>query len=221
VLLLGFDTATPMVAVALHDGDRVLAETATLDARRHGELLVPSIAAVLAKVGSGPDGVTQVVVGIGPGPYTGLRVGVMTARVFGAALGVPVYGVCTLDVIAHAVVDAAGQGLASGQFLVATDARRKEVYWAEYSADGTRLSGPAVSRPTELPRGMRAAGHGAWLYPHAFGGLLEPQYPTGAALTTLAARRLKDGQPLPRPQPLYLRLPDARVPGPRKAVTPG
>jgi len=224
VLLLGFDTATAAVTVALHDGDRVLAETATIDARRHGEVLVPSIAAVLAEAGFAMAAVTAVAAGIGPGPYTGLRVGLITARALGAALRVPVHGVCTLDVIAHAAVHSPGNGppatAPSGHFLVATDARRKEVYWAEYAADGTRLSAPAVNRPSELPRGRQAAGQGAWLYPEAFGGLLEPRYPTAAALTGLIAHRLAQGAPLPPPHPLYLRLPDARAPGPVKAVTP-
>lgn len=221
MLLLGFDTASPAVTVALHDGNRVLAETTALDARRHGELLAPSIQGVLAQAGLGPGAVTAVVAGIGPGPYTGLRVGVMTARALGAALGVPVHGVCTLDVIAHAVVRTGGPaGSPGGPFLVATDARRREVYWAEYRVDGTRLAGPAVNRPAELPQGRSGAGDGAWRYPQAFGALLEPRYPAAAALTALAARHLACGLPLPPPEPLYLRLPDARKPGPPKAVTP-
>ncbi len=220
MLLLAFDTATEAVTVAVHDGDQVLAGMTTVGARRHGELLAPSIAGVLAQAGAGLDAVTAVVAGTGPGPYTGLRVGVMTARALGAALGVPVYGVCTLDAIAYAVVHGDEARPGRGPFLVATDARRKEVYWAEYSATGTRLSGPAVSRPAELPSQMQAAGQGAWLYPESFGGLLEPHHPAAAALASLAAARLSEGAPLLAPQPLYLRLPDARVPGPRKAVMP-
>jgi len=221
VLLLAFDTATPAVTVAVHDGDRVLAEMSVVDGRRHGELLAPSIAGVLDEAGSGLDAVTAVAAGTGPGPYTGLRVGVMTARSLGAALAVPVHGVCTLDAIAHAVAD---DGAASdpprGPFLVATDARRKEVYWAEYSVTGSRLSGPKVNRPADLPRGRYAAGQGAWLYPESFSGLLEPHYPTAAAVAALAVRCLADGTPLLAPQPIYLRLPDARIPGPAKTVTP-
>ncbi len=219
MLLLAFDTATPAITVAVHDGERVLAEVTTVDARRHGELLAPSIAAVLAEARVSVDTVTAVVAGTGPGPYTGLRVGVMTARALGAALDVPVYGVCTLDVIAYAVVSS-GDCQPSGQFVVATDARRKEVYWARYATDGTRLTGPAVNRPAELPPGSLAAGCGAWLYPEAFGGLLEPRYPAASALAALAARRIAGGTSLLAPEPLYLRLPDARVPGPIKAVTP-
>ena len=220
MLLLAFDTATDAVTVALHDGGQVLAETTTVGARRHGELLAPSIADVLAEAGAGPDAVTTIAVGTGPGPYTGLRVGVVTARALGAALGVPVHGVCTLDAIAYSVVSGGGSGPPGEPFAVATDAKRKEIYWAEYSAAGARLSGPAVSRPAELPQRWQAAGQGAWLYPESFGGLLEPHHPTAAAVAALAVRRLAEAAPMQPPQPLYLRLPDARVPGPAKLVTP-
>lgn len=101
VLLLAFDTATPRISVALHDGARVLAEASAEDARRHGELLAPFITRVLSEAGRPAGEVTGIVTGVGPGPYTGLRVGVVTARVLGEALQVPVYGVCTLDVIAY------------------------------------------------------------------------------------------------------------------------
>jgi len=100
VLVVGFDTATPAVSVALHDGERVVGEAFAVDARRHGELLMPMIAQVMAEAGASRADLTAVAVGVGPGPYTGLRVGVVTARVLGAVLGIPVYGVCTLDVIA-------------------------------------------------------------------------------------------------------------------------
>ncbi len=148
MLLLAFDTATPAVTVALHNGTRVLAETTTVDARRHGELLASSIDAMLAEAGAGRLDITAVAAGTGPGPYTGLRVGLVTARVLGSALGVPVYGVCTLDVIA---ADVASTGAAAGRdFLVATDARRREVYWARYDADGRRLDGPSVGYPADV-----------------------------------------------------------------------
>ena len=146
MLLLAFDTATPAVTVALHDGTHVLAETTTVDARRHGELLASSIDAVLTEAGAGPLDITAVVAGTGPGPYTGLRAGLVTARVLGSALGLPVYGVCTLDVIA-ADAAAAARG---GEFIVATDARRREVYWARYDAQGGRLDGPAVGTPADV-----------------------------------------------------------------------
>jgi tRNA threonylcarbamoyl adenosine modification protein YeaZ len=220
VLLLAFDTATPAVTVALHDGTHVLAETTTVDARRHGELLASSIDAVLTEAGAGRLDITAVAAGTGPGPYTGLRVGLVTARVLGSALGVPVYGLCTLDVIA---ADAAA-GAGGREFLVATDARRREVYWGRYDAEGRRLDGPAVGRPgvvadmTAAP-GILAAGAGALLYPGILGEPLEPSYPAAGTLARLAARQLAAGDPGPGAEPIYLRRPDARVPGPPKRVT--
>src|ERR1700719_3152674 len=109
VLVVGFDTATPAVSVALHDGERVVSEAFTVDGRRHGELLAPMIAKVLADAGASRADLTAVAVGVGPGPYTGLRVGVVTARVLGAVLGIPVHGVCSLDVIAAATSPPAGR----------------------------------------------------------------------------------------------------------------
>jgi tRNA threonylcarbamoyl adenosine modification protein YeaZ len=220
VLLLAFDTATPAVTVALHNGQRVLAEAVTVDARRHGELLAPSIAKVIADAGAQPGDLTAIVTGVGPGPYTGLRVGVVTARVFGRTLGLPVYGVCTLDVLARAAVPAA----AGREFLAVTDARRKELYWARYDGTGARVSGPAVSRPDGIPDGaaLPVAGQAAALYPDQLGEPIWPEHPAAAVLASLAAEHLgppgKDGILLP-PEPLYLRRPDARVPGPPKRVT--
>ena len=215
-MLLAFDTATPAVTAALHDGERVLAEAGTVDARRQGELLAAFIDKVLAEAGAVPGDLTTIVVGAGPGPYTGLRVGLVTARVLGSALGIEVHGVCTLDVIARDAVTAAR----GRQFLVATDARRREVYWARYSAAGARLSGPGVAAPASLPADLPVAGEGAVAYPSLPGEPIEPRYPSAATLASLAAQRLAAGERLLAPEPLYLRRPDARVPGPPKRVTP-
>jgi tRNA threonylcarbamoyladenosine biosynthesis protein TsaB len=167
-----------------------------------------------------------VAVGVGPGPYTGLRVGVVTARVLGSVLGIPVHGVCSLDLIAAAVT-APGR-----EFIVATDARRKEVYWARYDAAGRRLEGPLAGPASSISgaAGLAAAGGGAQLYPEAFGEVTGPAYPDARTLCELVARRLDsqgagargpgEGPPLLPAEPLYLRRPDAREPGPPKRVTP-
>ncbi|MER7411556.1 MULTISPECIES: tRNA (adenosine(37)-N6)-threonylcarbamoyltransferase complex dimerization subunit type 1 TsaB [Streptomyces] len=223
MLMLALDTATPAVTVALHDadGDRTLAAGHQVDARRHGELLLPSVDRVLSEAGRKLTDVTDLVVGVGPGPYTGLRVGLATAEAFAAALGLPVHGVCTLDGIAYAA------GL-DEPFLVATDARRREVYWARYADARTRVGEPAVDRPAELAEahpdvtGLPAAGAGALLYRDVFHGAREdlPADQSAAALARLAAERLARGEELLPPRPLYLRRPDAKVPANYKVVTP-
>ena len=243
MLLLAFDTATPAVTVALHDGTRVLAEESAVDARRHGELLAASIQQVLAAAGAVPDDLTGIAVGVGPGPYTGLRAGLVTARVLGSALGVPVHGACTLDVIALAAasglagaagaragsaaggtLDLTAAGLTGGtaghDFVVATDARRKEIYWARYTAAGQRVSGPEVSAPGEAGACCPVAGEGALLYPAELGTPIEPRYPSAAWLAEMTAQRIMQGAPAAPAEPLYLRRPDARIPGPPKRVTP-
>jgi tRNA threonylcarbamoyl adenosine modification protein YeaZ len=219
VLVLAFDTATPAVTAALHDGDRVLAESTTIDARRHGELLVPSVEEVLREAGVSLRDVTAIVAGSGPGPYTGLRVGLMTAQALSSTTGAPAYGVCTLDAVAYA------SGLTE-PFLVATDARRKEVFWARYADMRTRVAGPSVDRPADVPGELPVVGAGARMYAEILGDerLVEgaPDYPLAGALAALAAEHLAAGTDdgvLTSPAPIYLRRPDARVPGPPKKVT--
>ncbi|MEU7182730.1 MULTISPECIES: tRNA (adenosine(37)-N6)-threonylcarbamoyltransferase complex dimerization subunit type 1 TsaB [Streptomyces] len=218
MLLLALDTATPAVTVALHDGSRVLAESRQVDARRHGELLLPAVDRVLAEAGRTLDAVSDIVVGVGPGPYTGLRVGLVTAATFGAALDVPVHGLCSLDGLAYAA------GLTE-PFVVATDARRKEVYWARYGDARTRLTEPAVDRPADLAdqmAGVPAVGAGALLYASVFTGVRRegPEHQSAGALAALAAEKLAAGTEFLPAQPLYLRRPDAQVPANYKVVTP-
>lgn len=218
MLILAFDTATPAVTVALHDGSAVLAHESAVDPRRHGELLSPSIARVLDKAGARPADLTAVAVGTGPGPYTGLRVGLVTAQVLGAALGTRVDGVCTLDIIAAE----ARHSSAGREFLVATDARRREVYWARYSAGGERLCGPQVSLPALVPPGYPVAGEGPRLHAElaAADELFGPRYPSASYLAEIAASAIAAGAPAGPAEPLYLRRPDAREPGRPKRVTP-
>jgi len=225
VLVVGFDTATPAVSVALHDGERVVSEASATDARRHAELLTPMIAKVMADAGASRGDLSAVAVGVGPGPYTGLRVGVVTARVLGSVLGLPVYGVCSLDVIAAAVA-ARRECPGEREFLVATDARRKEVYWARYDAAGRRVEGPLVGPASSIPgaAGLAVAGTGGELYPEALGEVIAPAYPQARMLCGIVAGSLGGRPDAARPpllaaDPLYLRRPDAREPGPPKRTT--
>ena len=203
MLLLAFDTSSAAVSVALHDGHDVVGEVQQAEAQRHGELLAPSIAEVLRDAGAGVDELTEVAVGVGPGPFTGLRVGLATANALGAALGIPVLGVVSLDALAAEA--------GNGEVVVVADARRREVYWATYAA-GQRVTEPAVSLPGDVvvPSGARVVGAGAQLYPDVLSGG-PPYLPSAAWLARVAVA----GRTVPV-QPLYLRRPDAVAPGARK-----
>jgi tRNA threonylcarbamoyladenosine biosynthesis protein TsaB len=206
-VLLAFDTATSAVTVALADGPAVVAEATSVGARRHGELLAPNIDRVLRDAGVDRSDLTRVAVGVGPGPFTGLRVGLVTARTIGAVLRIPVLGVCTLDALALA-------GGLEGEYRVATDARRKEVYWAAY--DGTsRVDGPHVDRPAAVAWDGPVVGQGARLWPDSFPDARDPEYPAAAGI----ARWVAAGLPTLEPVPLYLRRPDAVEPATAKRVT--
>lgn len=212
-MLLAFDTATPAVTVALYDGEQVVAERTTVDAMRHGELLAPEISAVLSEAGLVRQDLTAIAVGVGPGPFTGLRVGLMTARTLAAVLEIPVYGVCTLDVLAAEAVDL---GTVDGPFHVATDARRKEVYWASYDADGIRLTGPEVLKPATIATDGPVVGRGAVLYPEAFPDARGPENPNAGVLARVVAEERAE---LYDPEPMYLRRPDTAEPHKPKRVS--
>ena len=202
-MLLAFDTATPQVTVALHDGSDVVVELASERTMSHGEQLAPLIDRVLRDAGAERHDVTAVAVGAGPGPFTGLRVGLVTARTLGYALEIPVYAVCTLDVLA---VEAVDTGVVTGPFVVATDARRKEVYFATYAETGERLTGPVVDRPAALATDAPAVGEGAVLYPGDFPTAVGPARPSAGWLARTVAEERAE---LLDPEPLYLRRPDA------------
>jgi tRNA threonylcarbamoyl adenosine modification protein YeaZ len=218
VLVLGVDTATAAVTVVLAtvgaDGVRVLERETAVDGQAHGERLAPAVAAVLSRAGRTPADLAAVVAGTGPGPFTGLRVGLVTATAMGQALDIPVYGVCSLDTI--------GAAAGAGRVLVATDARRKEIYWAVY-IDGVRRGEPAVARPADVAIGLkvdRAAGDGAARYAEVLGVAVceEPRYPVGECLVGLAADRIRSAAPGETLTPRYLRRPDVTLPAARKAV---
>jgi len=218
VLVLALDTATPASTVALAEvtetGMRGIAERRTVDPRAHGELLAPEIAETLAEAGVRPRDLAAIVAGVGPGPFTGLRVGLATAASMGHTLHIPTYGVCSLDAL--------GLAAGPGRVLVATDARRREVYWATY-ADGKRTGGPDVAKPADLRVDVdRAVGEGALKNSELLGVPIDGLvlYPPGAALVSLAADRVRHRAPGEVLTPLYLRRPDAVEPSARKSVLP-
>ena len=224
MLVLALDTATPTVTAGVVEvpPDRSAgtrrAVRAIHDARKHGELLLPGALAACAEAGIALPDVDAVVVGTGPGPFTGLRVGMVTAAALGDALDIPVHGVCSLDAIA---AEAAGRA-STARCIVATDARRREVYWAAY-AGGARMSGPHVETPAALVARMPELGAVAAAGACAGGtGLrvVAPESPGPDGLVACAVDALRaGGRPGPL-EPLYLRRPDAVAPGPRKPVRP-
>jgi len=221
--ILGIDTSSELSSVALVDGDAVIARE-VLDGRRHAEVLAVLLREVLDE-GLRPE---LIACGVGPGPYTGLRVGITTAQVLGLAWSVPVVGICSLDAIA-------AQVSGEGDFLVTADARRKEAYWARYDRNRRRIDGPRVSRLDELDGETAALPR----FGELSGAVGEPLRPRAAVIARLAGayREAGDvitpaavelsvhggdsgatadsvrGQRLLAPVPLYIRRPDAVPPG--------
>lgn len=228
MILLAIDTSAIASAalIRFHEssgsgagGAAVLASFATEDTRSHAEVLAPGIQTLLAEQGIAGREIARILVGVGPGPFTGLRSGIATARALAFAWNVPLDGVMSLDALAWDVVSDAQPG---SEFVAAIDARRRELYWARYAADGTLLDGPHVTAPDELPD-LRVYGAGAGLYPAQLDDAgatvaegFEAAQPTAASLGLSAAARLAAGGPLLDTTPLYLRESDAQVPGPRK-----
>ncbi|NIJ14159.1 tRNA threonylcarbamoyl adenosine modification protein YeaZ [Saccharomonospora amisosensis] len=202
MLVLAIDTATPAVTAGVVDVRTgrltVLAERVTVDARAHGELLTPHVMDAVRDAGTSLDQLDAIVCGVGPGPYTGLRAGIVTATALSHALNIPAYPVCSLDAIA-AGIDA------GAPFLVITDARRREVYWAAYDGAGTRTDGPHVDRPADLDASLTER--------------VEHAHPSPRGLVRAAREALLNDQPAAPLTPLYLRRPDVAQPGARKRVT--
>ncbi|ORW06213.1 tRNA (adenosine(37)-N6)-threonylcarbamoyltransferase complex dimerization subunit type 1 TsaB [Mycobacterium lacus] len=206
--VLTLDTATPAVTagVVRLDGSQctVLAERVTVDARAHAERLTPNVLDALADAELTMADLDAVVVGCGPGPFTGLRAGMATAAAYGHALGIPVHGVCSLDAIGCRT---------TGDTLVVTDARRREVYWARYR-DGVRTGGPAVNGAADVDTGAAQAVAGSPEHAAAFGlPRCGPVYPTAAGLVRAVSEWSEHPAPLVA---LYLRRPDAKPLGARR-----
>jgi tRNA threonylcarbamoyladenosine biosynthesis protein TsaB len=201
-LILTLDTATPAVTAGVvrlqGTESTVLAERVTVDARAHAEQLTPNVLAALADAALTMADLDAVVVGCGPGPFTGLRAGMATGAAYGHALGIPVHGVCSLDAIGVQT---------TGDTLVVTDARRREVYWARYR-DGVRTDGPAVNAPADVGPGTAQAVAGSPEHAAMFGlPICEPVYPTPAGLVAAVSDWSDNPAPLVA---LYLRRPDAK-----------
>ena len=211
MLLLALDTATPAISVALAEVSsdsraRIIAQRVVVDGKAHAERLAPEIEAVLSEGGIKAKDLAAVVAGVGPSPFTGLRVGLMTAATLGSALGIPTYGACTLDALGAAT---------SGRALVATDARRREVYWAIYE-DGRRITEPGVDKPAALvpilskEHVLQGVGEGIQRYADVLGiAAGEPLYPPLELMVALAAERVQRKEKSETLTPLYLRRPDA------------
>ncbi|SDO99482.1 tRNA threonylcarbamoyl adenosine modification protein YeaZ [Nakamurella panacisegetis] len=236
MLLLAIDTSTPTVIAGVvsllrpHEliGEQppapvaVAAERTVTGGFAHAEQLMPLVAAALAEAGHTLKDLDAVVVGLGPGPFTGLRVGIATAQALGDALDIPVHGVGSHDALARTYLL---DGPVDGDFLVVTDARRREVYLSAYSAQGARRFGPAPIAPAAAPAALKAAAVAPTAMIGAGTGLLvdgPPAAPVAgrlsAGLVLAAAVALVTGV-VPGPlTPLYLRRPDATEPGVRKSV---
>lgn len=222
MLILAIETATSAVAVALHDGVSVIAELTVAQGRRHAETLVPAIGFLCTQVQCSVNDVTAVAVDVGPGLFTGLRVGVTTAKTMAMALGVPLFGEMSLSLLAR-------QGGRPGERVAAViDARRKELYVAVYdlhpSGGVVEVLAPMVA-PAEVVRGELER----WCPPDtivvgdavdaldAFTGSawrhLGPHFPSAATLSGAVLPLIQAGA---NPQPddlelVYLRAPDAQI----------
>ena len=230
MLILALDTATRSVVVGvveLSDPDGpssgVRGAREVSSGNRHAETLGELIPEVLQAAGVTMAHLSAVVVGLGPGPFTGLRVGVVTAAALGDALEISAYGVCTHDAIAASYLARAAAQPVPERLAVVTDARRHECYWATYDASGNRLSGPSVARPTDVLAGpvwrSGALVIGDPAFSEALGTTVLSAQPDPRGLVR-SATGMFAGEPPGPLEPLYLRRPDATPPTDRKPVTP-
>ena len=203
MLVLAVDTSTSVVTVALHDEYTLIAGRAHRCEQAHSELLAPAIHDLLAHVDR--DAITHVVAGVGPGPFTGLRVGIATAAVLAHTWGVPAFGVCSLDAMAHGVTG-----------TVLSDARRREVYAASY-VDGIRQGEPVVGTFEGLQLSGPYFGERTALARYVNIDVANDRAMTAEGLGRVAVDAVTLGA-LPL-TPLYLRRPDAQEPATlRKSV---
>lgn len=229
MLVLAVDTSTAATSVGLV-GPATRVQRQDIDGRRHAEAIEPLLRDALADARVSPAEVDLVACGVGPGPFTGLRVGIAAAVAFGFARGIPVVGACSLDVTARGAVESLGRPV-----TVLARARRSELCWATYDARGSRLAGPVIRREPVEVTGACVGDAGPVdevRYPSAIdlaelvierlaageaipGELDLPEddaSEAGASTADLLARRIAEGRYLLPARPVYLRRPDAVVP---------
>lgn len=204
-VLLAIDTsAGTSVAIVDPSTGGVVAERSTPDTMRHAEVIGTLLAEVLSAAGVRPSSLGGVVVGMGPGPFTGLRVGIAAARTFALGAGLPLHPMVSADAIARA------QKLAGAldTIIVVTDARRKEVFWSLFDLSGAepvRVDGPGLAKPDSLP--------------HTDARRVDAAEIPAGQLALSAAALLAAGLPLASDEALYLRSPDVTMPSGIKRVT--
>lgn len=199
-MLLAIDTSAG-TSVAVVDAGTVLALAEEAGTRRHAEAIGILLRQALTDAGVTPSEITGVVAGMGPGPFTGLRVGIAAARAFAFGVGVPVHPVVSHDALAYGHAE---------RVLVVTDARRREVAWSLYDPDVTRLEGPELCERDAF---------GAIAERHPGVTVLDPPTVSAASLGLVAELLLAAGRPLGPAEPLYLRPPDVTLPPPLKTVS--
>jgi tRNA threonylcarbamoyladenosine biosynthesis protein TsaB len=208
VITLGIDTCLNACAAAVVDGERVLASAREPMARGHQERLAPLVQEVLAAAGIAPADLGRIGVTVGPGSFTGLRVGLAFVKGFAAALGVPAAGVGVLEALAAEVP--------VGVVAAVVDARREQVYLQIFH-DGASLSEPAalpIAAASALVAQF-AAGREATLIGSGGPLLAVPgaHFLPAEGADPVRVARLAERRPASAPEPLYLRAPDARLPG--------
>lgn len=205
-MLLAIDTSAG-TSVAVVDRDAgTLAEYSSTDTRKHAEVIGELIRACLDDSGIAVTDLSGVVAGMGPGPFTGLRVGIAAARAFALGAGKLVVPIVSHDAIAF------GE---PGPVIIATDARRREVYWSAYSEPDesglpVRVAGPALAKATELESAV--AEFSAYT-------LIEAEQVSAASLGLLAEELYAAGRSFAADEPLYLRSPDVTISAGPKRVT--
>ncbi|SMG31149.1 tRNA (adenosine(37)-N6)-threonylcarbamoyltransferase complex dimerization subunit type 1 TsaB [Agreia pratensis] len=204
-MLLAIDTsAGTSVAIVDPSTRAIVIERSTPDTMRHAEVIGTLLAEALSFAGIRPSALDGVVVGMGPGPFTGLRVGIAAARTFALGAGLPLHPMVSADAVAR---QEALTG-ASDTVMVVTDARRKEVFWSLYdlsAAEPVRLDGPGLAKPDALP--------------HSDARRVDAAEIPAAQLALAAAGLLAAGLPLASDEALYLRSPDVTMPSGIKRVT--